>query len=179
VKKLPLGTTYVSQASFHAWLRSESSKYTPKTYDLIKHNCNNFSDAASNFLIGKSIPSYITGLTSDVLSTPMGKFLQPMLSNLHNQHQAAVPWADGELSLPPLGEGKLDENEEKHDSEEETKKEETGKLEKKEADLSRFAPLMDLVASQAKANADGASGAGVTQGQIEALAALAKKVSRS
>ena len=38
---------------------------------------------------------------------------------------------------------------------------------------------MNLVATQAKANANGASGAGVTQGQLEALAALAKKVSRS
>lgn len=44
------------------WHRGES-------YNLFEHNCNTFSNEVAQFLTGKKIPSYITDLPSEVLST--------------------------------------------------------------------------------------------------------------
>lgn len=38
-------------------------------YHLFEHNCNVFSNEVAQFLTGKKIPSYITDLPSDILST--------------------------------------------------------------------------------------------------------------
>lgn len=38
-------------------------------YNLFEHNCNTFSNEVAQFLTGKKIPSYITDLPSEVLST--------------------------------------------------------------------------------------------------------------
>ena len=55
------------------------------TYDLLKNNCNNFTDECCQFLTGLSIPSYITGLPSEVLQTQLGKMIEPMINNLQRQ----------------------------------------------------------------------------------------------
>lgn len=39
------------------------------TYNLFKHNCNNFSEEVSNFLVGKGIPKYILDLPEEILRT--------------------------------------------------------------------------------------------------------------
>ena len=41
----------------------------PEKYDLIEHNCNNFTNDVSQFLTGQPIPSYITGLPKEILDT--------------------------------------------------------------------------------------------------------------
>ena len=41
-------------------------------YDLFDNNCNNFTDEAAKFLVGKGIPEYITGLPKEILNTPLG-----------------------------------------------------------------------------------------------------------
>lgn len=38
-------------------------------YSLFEHNCNVFSNEVAQFLTGQKIPSYITDLPADVLST--------------------------------------------------------------------------------------------------------------
>lgn len=38
-------------------------------YNLFEHNCNVFSNELAQFLTGRKIPSYITDLPSDILST--------------------------------------------------------------------------------------------------------------
>lgn len=38
-------------------------------YRLFEHNCNTFTNEVAQFLTGRSIPSYITDLPSEVLST--------------------------------------------------------------------------------------------------------------
>ena len=41
----------------------------PEKYNLLEHNCNNFTNDVSQFLTGKPIPSYITGLPKEILDT--------------------------------------------------------------------------------------------------------------
>ena len=52
VQVLPLGTSTKTVAEFHAWIASVRHRFTEQTYDLFRHNCNNFSDAAAKFLLG-------------------------------------------------------------------------------------------------------------------------------
>lgn len=108
LRVIDMGVTQVPRDLFHTWLQENSRRFTPHTYNLFEHNCNNFADEVCQFLLGKSIPSYITGLPQTVLSTPMGQMFKPMVdqmfSNVHQQMShgsgSFVPWAEGDLVLP-------------------------------------------------------------------------------
>jgi len=100
VQRLPLGVTYITQDVFHDFLRSVADQYSPRTYNLLTNNCNNFSDAVSNFLLDRPIPKHITDLPRVALSTPMGQMFRPMLENMQNQMGGVVPWGDSPINLP-------------------------------------------------------------------------------
>ncbi len=68
-KVIPLGTTTVTKAAFERRLAEISSRFTVDTYDLLKHNCNNFSDEAVRILTGAGIPREIL----DVRATRSGR----------------------------------------------------------------------------------------------------------
>jgi hypothetical protein len=108
-----MGQTDKTQAEFHAFLESISPRFTAFTYNLLENNCNNFSDTVCcgnsrnsglrervelttgaparvyrqvcQFLVGQGIPSYITGLPREVMSTPFGAMLRPMLDQMQSQ----------------------------------------------------------------------------------------------
>ena len=46
---------------FEEYLKEISSGFTMDTYDLIKKNCNHFTDTALEFLTGTPLPDYIKG----------------------------------------------------------------------------------------------------------------------
>ena len=48
-------------------------------YELFHHNCNNFSHETAQFLVGRGIPQHIVDLPGEILATPMGQMLAPML----------------------------------------------------------------------------------------------------
>ena len=51
MRKMKLGRTEVDQETFEIWLAEQgSSKYRATNYDLFRHNCNTFSNEASQFL---------------------------------------------------------------------------------------------------------------------------------
>ena len=74
---LELGETEVAEGDFRAWMGSVAHRFTAQTYNLMRHNCNNFTDEASNFLLGRGIPSYIIDLPREVLSTPSTRSWRP------------------------------------------------------------------------------------------------------
>jgi hypothetical protein len=107
VQVLPLGTTTKTLPEFHAWIASVRHRFTEQTYDLFRHNCNNFSDEAARFLLGGAgIPRDIIDLPRQVLETPIGQMIAPMLSNQMNTMNSSVAAAGGRLNLnapaPPL-----------------------------------------------------------------------------
>ncbi|KAK9458830.1 PPPDE putative peptidase domain-containing protein [Lipomyces oligophaga] len=63
------------------YISSLTSIYTPESYDLFMHNCNNFSQDLCQFLVGRDIPAHITGLPKEVLNTPFGQMMRPMLES--------------------------------------------------------------------------------------------------
>ncbi|CAN1140855.1 Desumoylating isopeptidase 1 [Linum perenne] len=94
LKVFKLGVTHVPQDVFEMYLDEISSRYTAETYSLLKHNCNNFSNEVAQFLVGASIPDYILQLPNEVMSSPMGSLILPMIQNLEaTLRSGAVPQA--------------------------------------------------------------------------------------
>lgn len=104
---IDLGYTDKTPDEFHSFLQSVSHKYQPENYSLMSHNCNNFSDECSKYLLNTPIPSYITGLPADALNSPMGQMLKPMIeqmeNNMKSQGQSMAPvYGNNTLHLPRI-----------------------------------------------------------------------------
>ncbi|KPI36086.1 Desumoylating isopeptidase 1 [Cyphellophora attinorum] len=76
MKVVNLGKTHLTADVIEEYLQSLEAIYTPESYDLFVHNCNNFSQDLSMFLVGKSIPEEIRSLPETFLRTPMGQMLR-------------------------------------------------------------------------------------------------------
>ncbi|KAH8584935.1 UBA TS-N domain-containing [Cryptosporidium sp. chipmunk genotype I] len=79
IRTLALGTTRKTQKELNGHLESISNEFNSDNYDLLNHNCNHFSDNIVKFLIGEGIPSYILDLPNEVMRTPFGSMILPML----------------------------------------------------------------------------------------------------
>ena len=87
-----MGQTQLPAEVIADYLESLKQIYTPESYDLFAHNCNNFSNDFAMFLVGKGIPSHITSLPETVLNTPFGLMLKPQLdASMRSITQAPVP----------------------------------------------------------------------------------------
>lgn len=81
-----LGTTELSEDDFLEVIQQLSeNKFKNGTYNLLEHNCNNFSNEVSTLLLGKGIPQHIIDLPKEIMNTTLGPMLRPMLE------QAADP----------------------------------------------------------------------------------------
>lgn len=92
IRVVELGVTHVPKDVFEMYLQEISPRYTAETYSLLTHNCNNFSNEVAQFLVGSTIPDYILQLPNEVMSSPMGALILPMIQNLETTLKAgAVP----------------------------------------------------------------------------------------
>ncbi|KAF2489724.1 DUF862-domain-containing protein [Lophium mytilinum] len=95
---IPLGETALPMEIILEYMDSLKQIYTPESYDLFLHNCNNFSNDFAMFLVGRGIPDHITSLPQTVLNTPFGQMLKPQLdSAMRSITQAPVP----QRNVPP------------------------------------------------------------------------------
>ncbi|KAJ5356607.1 hypothetical protein N7517_011216 [Penicillium concentricum] len=76
-----LGTTELPNDVIEEYLGSLATIYTPESYDLFLHNCNNFTQDLSMFLVGKSIPDHIINLPRTFLETPFGQMMKPQIES--------------------------------------------------------------------------------------------------
>ncbi|XP_014476077.1 PREDICTED: uncharacterized protein LOC106745214 isoform X2 [Dinoponera quadriceps] len=84
-----LGETYLPYSVFLEYINGlGTSTFAPGTYNLFKHNCNYFTEELSNFLVGKGIPKYILDLPEEILQTPVGQALGPLIDTLSNSASA-------------------------------------------------------------------------------------------
>jgi len=88
-EKIALGKTGIPQDVFEEFLSEISPNWTPAKYSLLRNNCNNFSDEVSQFLTGNPIPTRITGLPTEVLSTPMGAMFGQMIEQMETTQRSA------------------------------------------------------------------------------------------
>ncbi|CEH12260.1 Uncharacterized conserved protein [Ceraceosorus bombacis] len=68
-----LGETSVDEHTLMELVDSMKERYSAQAYHLLNFNCNNFSDELAEILTGRGIPSHITSLPSDFLSTPFAE----------------------------------------------------------------------------------------------------------
>jgi hypothetical protein len=73
---MKMGRTELPIEVVEEYVQSLESIYTPESYDLFLHNCNNFSQDLCMFLVGKSIPEKISSLPETFLKTPIGQMMR-------------------------------------------------------------------------------------------------------
>ncbi|KAJ5279239.1 hypothetical protein N7478_004611 [Penicillium angulare] len=102
IEKVHLGTTELPTDVIEEYVSSLADIYTPESYDLFLHNCNNFSQDFSMFLVGKSIPDKIINLPRTFLDTPFGQMMKPQIeAALKGVTQGAEPSPFGGPSAAP------------------------------------------------------------------------------
>lgn len=84
LRTVELGVTHIPREVFEDYLRDIAPRYTAETYRLLTHNCNNFSHEVAQFLTGAAVPDYILNLPAEVMSSPMGPLIMPMIQNLES-----------------------------------------------------------------------------------------------
>lgn len=82
IKEINFGYSKKTKKEFEDYLRSINNKFTSNNYDLISHNCNHFTDTALYFLTGKHLPEIILKQHEEILKTPLGIQIKPILENL-------------------------------------------------------------------------------------------------
>ena len=90
---IPMGGTDLPMDVIQEYIDSLATIYTAESYDLFLHNCNNFSQDLSIFLVGKDIPEHIRSLPQRFLETPMGQMMRTQIDQSMRQMTQA-PDAD-------------------------------------------------------------------------------------
>jgi thiol-disulfide isomerase/thioredoxin len=92
METIPMGRTDIDLETILEYLQSLKQVYTPESYDLFAHNCNNFTHDFAMFLLGTGIPPHITSLPQRVLDTPFGRMLRPQIdASMRSVTQAPLP----------------------------------------------------------------------------------------
>jgi desumoylating isopeptidase 1 len=97
VEVIRLGRTDLPMDVIQEYIGSLAAIYTAESYDLFLHNCNNFSQDLSMFLVGKDIPEHIRSLPQRFLETPMGQMMRSQIDQSMRQMTQA-PDADMPLA---------------------------------------------------------------------------------
>ncbi|KAI0145219.1 DUF862-domain-containing protein [Xylariaceae sp. FL1272] len=88
MERLHLGKTELPLDVIIEYLDSLREIYTAQAYDLFRHNCNNFSNDFSTFMLGTGIPHHISNMPQAVLDSPFGRMLQPQLTQMVDARKA-------------------------------------------------------------------------------------------
>ncbi|KAL7418862.1 hypothetical protein Q5752_006546 [Cryptotrichosporon argae] len=102
------GTTEIDPDTFQEYLASLHELYTPSKYHLIDFNCNHFTADVVGFLTGNAIPTWISGLPAEFLSTPFGQAMRPQIDSMFRQtstteHPVAGPSGAPQAAAVPNG----------------------------------------------------------------------------
>ncbi|BGP31476.1 hypothetical protein JCM10296v2_003241 [Rhodotorula toruloides] len=81
-KKLPCGVTHLDKQTFLEYIEGLRETYTADAYHLLEFNCNTFTNDVLSFLNSSSIPSYILSQPSEIMSTPFGAQMRPMIEQM-------------------------------------------------------------------------------------------------
>jgi len=101
MKVVKMGKTDLPLEVITEYIDSLESIYTPESYDLFLHNCNNFSQDLAMFLVGQSIPEEIRNLPETFLKTPIGQMLRGQLDSSMRQMTQAPDAVAGQSVRRP------------------------------------------------------------------------------
>ena len=94
-----MGRTDLPLDLVEEYIQSLDSIYTPESYDLFVHNCNNFSQDLCMFLVGKSIPEQISSLPETFLKTPIGQMMRGQIDQSMRRMTQAPDAASGRNAI--------------------------------------------------------------------------------
>ncbi|XP_055618229.1 uncharacterized protein LOC129763316 [Toxorhynchites rutilus septentrionalis] len=112
LRRETIGQTFIPRSVFTDYVRGlAESTFRGTRYNLLQHNCNTFSEDLCQFLCGVGIPKYILDLPQDILSTPLGQSLAPLIASLGSggdptasfQHEADFVGGAGNQREPSPG----------------------------------------------------------------------------
>lgn len=78
-KVISLGFSEIPEELFMEFLREARDEWSMEKYHVFEHNCNHFTNAAADFLLGEGIPSEIINQPAEFLQTPLGNMIKPMM----------------------------------------------------------------------------------------------------
>lgn len=97
-----VGTTDLPWDLFAEYLDGLADEsYNEKNYNLLSHNCNQFTNEVAQFLTGQAIPSYILDLPGEVLDTPFGAMVGPIIDSLSKMAEPSPPTRASNSPSPP------------------------------------------------------------------------------
>lgn len=77
---MPLGATEIPEEMFVEMLHDIAPRFSMRTYHVFENNCNHFTNAVAEILLGDGIPKDIINQPKDFLATPMGQMFAPMMA---------------------------------------------------------------------------------------------------
>eukprot|EP01054_Gregarina_sp_Poly1_P009181 Gregarina_sp_Poly_1__9180@NODE_564_length_7515_cov_115_964823_g443_i0_p3_GENE_NODE_564_length_7515_cov_115_964823_g443_i0NODE_564_length_7515_cov_115_964823_g443_i0_p3_ORF_typecomplete_len333_score43_51Peptidase_C97/PF05903_14/8_3e19_NODE_564_length_7515_cov_115_964823_g443_i042245222 len=98
-----IGATSVPKNDFERYVMSVAGDFTPDKYDLLKWNCNHFSDTLCRFLVNRGIPRHILELPQIVQSRLAGRLLLGCIQTLSRQRQSPVTLQGNSYSEDSVG----------------------------------------------------------------------------
>jgi len=78
-RKMYMGITEIEPKVFIEYIKGIEHRFRSIDYSLTRHNCNTFTNVLSQFLLGKEIPDYIKNICTEVLNTPIGQEIRPIV----------------------------------------------------------------------------------------------------
>ncbi|KFD48636.1 hypothetical protein M514_10491 [Trichuris suis] len=100
-----LGVTEIPQELFHDYLDMlGENNFRGELYQLLKHNCNTFTNEVSQFLTGNKIPEEILRFTEDFAKSPVGEILVPLIEAFTSKIVYNRPPSGNNLNLGRLRE---------------------------------------------------------------------------
>uniref|UniRef100_A0A914UIW6 PPPDE domain-containing protein n=1 Tax=Plectus sambesii TaxID=2011161 RepID=A0A914UIW6_9BILA len=109
---IDIGESEIPINVFKEFLRElASDRFHGTKYNLLEHNCNNFSNEVAQFLTGNPIPAKIVNLPSDVMRSPFRQSIRPFLENVisrgsglgqFRQYQQSSAHPPGQAPIVPL-----------------------------------------------------------------------------
>lgn len=104
-KQIPCGVTHLDKQTVLDYVDALRDTYRAEAYHLLEFNCNTFTNDALGFLNGRQIPRDIRDQPSDIMSTPFGQQMRPMIESMFVGRRTPSAGAAVNHLVPQLGLG--------------------------------------------------------------------------
>ncbi|GAA5882665.1 hypothetical protein JCM16303_006535 [Sporobolomyces ruberrimus] len=81
-KKISMGETHLDRDTFFEYVEGMRETYRAEKYHLLEFNCNHFTNDVVGFLSGRSIPFDILNQPKELMATPFGQQMRPMIEQM-------------------------------------------------------------------------------------------------
>ncbi|GAA5941745.1 uncharacterized protein JCM15063_002659 [Sporobolomyces koalae] len=81
-KRIAMGDTQLDRDTFFEYIEGMRETYKAERYHLLEFNCNHFTNDVIGFLNGRSIPTEILDQPRELMATPFGQQMRPMIEQM-------------------------------------------------------------------------------------------------